>query len=114
VDLVAELAADAHACLAVLDGRDLHGEVARTGELLATVVGQDLEEGDNGRFRIARKVAKDRVISTIDTDARHGHKAAAWLRWLQGPHRRRPDSEIVTDTIVTGQHRRRLRCRDPH
>ena len=28
-------------------------------------------------FRIARKVAKDRVISTVDPDARHGHKTAA-------------------------------------
>jgi hypothetical protein len=33
--------------------------------LLATVVGQDLEEGDDGIFRIARKVAKDRIISTV-------------------------------------------------
>jgi hypothetical protein len=42
--------------------------------LLATVVGQDLDEGADGVFRIARRVAKDRVISTVDTQARHGHK----------------------------------------
>jgi hypothetical protein len=28
-------------------------------------------------FRIARKVAADRVISTVDPDARHGHKTSA-------------------------------------
>ena len=44
---------------------------------MATVVGQDLEVGDDGIFRIARKVAKDRVISVVDPDARHGHKTAA-------------------------------------
>ena len=31
----------------------------------------------HGVFRIARRVAKDRVISTVDPEARHGHKTAA-------------------------------------
>jgi hypothetical protein len=56
-----------------LDGRPLDAEVTAMAELVATVVGQDLEAGDDGVFRIARKVAKDRVISTVDPDARHGH-----------------------------------------
>ena len=75
--LVDEMAKDAYACLAVLDGRELAPSVAQAAELLATVVGQDLETGDDGTFRIARKVAKDRVISVVDPDARHGHKTAA-------------------------------------
>ena len=100
--LVADLAADAHACLGVLDGRDLDGEVARIGELLATVVGQDLEETEDGSFRIARKVAKDRVISTVDTDARHGHKTSArGFDGYKGHIAEDPDSEIITDTTVT-------------
>ena len=45
--------------LAVLDGRELEPALAKAGELLATVVGQDLETDADGRFRIARKVAKD-------------------------------------------------------
>ena len=53
--LVAELAADGFACLGVLDGRDLTSEVTDAAELLATVLGQDLEAGDDGRFRIARR-----------------------------------------------------------
>jgi hypothetical protein len=100
--LVADLAADANACLAVLDGRDLDDHVARIGELLATVVGQDLEETDDGRFRIARRVAKDRVISTVDPDARHGHKTSArGFDGYKGHIATDPDSEIITNTTVT-------------
>ena len=76
-ELVDALVRDARAVLAVLDGRRLAPALQKAGELLATVVGQDLETGEDGRFRIARKVAKDRVISTVDPDARHGHKTAA-------------------------------------
>ena len=45
--------------------------------MLAAVVGQDLDEDADGVFRIARRVAKDRIISTVDPDARHGHKTSA-------------------------------------
>ena len=100
--LVADLAADAHGCLVVLDGRDLSGEVARIAELLATVVGQDLEETEDGSFRIARRVAIDRVISTVDPDARHGHKTSArGFDGYKGHIAEDPDSEIITDTTVT-------------
>ena len=51
--------------------------VAQAAVLLAGVVGQDLEEGADGVVRIARKVAADRIISTVDPQARHGHKTAA-------------------------------------
>jgi IS5 family transposase len=100
--LVAELAADGIACLSVADGRDLAAAVSQVAELLATVLGQDLEEGDDGRFRIARRVAKDRVISTIDPDARHGHKTQArGFDGYKGHIAVDPDSEIITDTTVT-------------
>jgi hypothetical protein len=102
LDLVADLATDAHGCLAVLDGSDLGVEVARIGELLAAVVGQDLEAGDDGRFRIARRVAKDRIISAVDPQARHGHKTAArGFDGYKGHIAEDPDSEIITDTKVT-------------
>jgi len=100
--LVAELAADGYGCLGVLDGRGLDDGVARAAELLATVVGQDLEQGDDGRFRIARKVARDRVISTVDPDARHGHKTRArGFDGYKGHAAVDPDSELITDTTVT-------------
>jgi IS5 family transposase len=100
--LVAELAADGCACLGVLDGWDLAAEVTQPAELLATVLGQDLEEGEDGRFRIARKVARDRVISTVDSDARHGHKTRSrGFDGYKGHVAVDPDSEIITTTIVT-------------
>jgi hypothetical protein len=100
--LVAELALDGFACLGVLEDRDLTEPVTQVAALLATVLGQDLEEGDDGRFRIARKVAKNRVISTVDPDARHGHKTAArGFDGYKGHVAVDPDSEIITDTTVT-------------
>ncbi len=65
--LIDALAVDALACLAVVDGRELSDPGTQAAGLLATVVGQDLETDDDGRFVIARKVAKDRVISTVDS-----------------------------------------------
>jgi AMP-binding enzyme/Transposase DDE domain len=100
--LVGELAADGYACLGLLDGGDLPEHVAQAAELLATVLGQDLEAGDDGRFRIARRVAKDRVIATVDPDARHGHKTQArGFDGYKGHVAVDPDSEIITDTIAT-------------
>lgn len=100
--LVHALAQDAYACLAVLDGAKLAPGVAQAVELLATVVGQDIETGDDGIFRIARKVAKDRVISVVDPDARHGHKTAARkFDGFKGHISVDPDSEVITATVVT-------------
>jgi IS5 family transposase len=100
--LVAELAADGYACLWVLEDRHLSEPVAQIVELLATVLGQDLEEGQDGRFRIARRVARDRVISTVDPDARHGHKTQArGFDGYKGHVAVDPDSEVITDTTVT-------------
>ena len=102
IELVDALASDGHACLAVLDGRELKGPVSRAARLLATVVGQDLEIDADGRFVIARKVAKDRVISTVDPDARHGHKTSArGFDGYKGHIAEDPDSEIITNTTVT-------------
>jgi Transposase domain (DUF772) len=57
---------DAHAVLGVLAGRRLTQAMAEAARLLAAVVGQDLEQAGDGSLRIARKVAADRVISTVD------------------------------------------------
>jgi hypothetical protein len=73
--LVDELVNDALAALGALDGRPLPLAAIEAADLLALVAGQDTEQGEDGVFRIARKTAKDRVISTVDTQARHGHKS---------------------------------------
>jgi hypothetical protein len=100
--LVDSRATDAYALLAVLDGRQLPAEVRQEAELLATVVGQDLDRGEDGVFRIARRVAKDRVISTVDPQARHGHKTSArGFDGYKGHLAEDPDSEIITATTVT-------------
>ena len=99
--LVDELALDAFACLMLLDGRGLEGEVGRAAQLLATVAGQDLDV-DGEVFRVARKVARDRVISTVDPDARHGRKTSAHaFDGFKGHSAVDPDSEIITATKVT-------------
>lgn len=100
--LLDELVHDALAALAVLDGEPLTAAARDAADLLAIVAGQDVEEGDDGVFRIVRGVARDRVISTVDPQARHGHKSQ---------HRRfdgykthasvDPDSELVDDVTVT-------------
>ena len=101
-ELIDALAKDARALLGALDGRELGPELEQAAALLAAVVGQDLDEGDDGVFRIARRVAKDRIISTVDPDARHGHKTSArGFDGYKGHVAVDPDSELITATTVT-------------
>jgi len=100
--LIDSRANDAWRALATLDGQELDPQVTEAAKLLATVVGQDLEEDEDGLFHIARKVAKDRVISTVDPDARHGHKTGArGFDGYKGHAAVDPDSEIITVTVVS-------------
>ena len=102
VALVDALAKDAMAVLAVLEGRVLPDGLAGAAALLATVAGQDLDCDEAGVFRIARRVAKDRVISTVDPETRHGHKTAArGFDGFKGHLGIDPDSEIITATTVS-------------
>ncbi len=100
--LVDALARDGYAVLARLEGRTLNEPVQSAAALLVTVLGQDLEQREDGVFRIARRVAPDRVISTVDPEARHGHKTAArGFDGYKGHIAIDPDSEIITATQVT-------------
>ena len=100
--LVDSRARDGQACLRVLDGQELDEPVELAARLLATVLGQDLQADGDGVFRIARRVAKDRVISTVDPDARHGRKTSArGFDGYKGHAAVDPDSELVTGTRVT-------------
>jgi hypothetical protein len=100
--LIDARARDAHAVLGVLQGRSLPAAVAEAARLLAAVVGQDLEQAGDGSFRIARKVAADRVISTVDPDARHGHKTSArGFDGYKGHASVDPDSELIMATTAT-------------
>jgi len=100
--LVDALARDGYALLALLDGRELGETVKQAAALLAAVLGQDLEQREDGLFRIERRVAPDRIISTVDPEARHGHKTAArGFDGYKGHIAIDPDTEIITATEVT-------------
>jgi hypothetical protein len=78
--LVSVLVNDANALLAALRDRERDEQAASAVGLLALVAGQDVEpaegsDGTDGRWRIARKVAEDRVISVNDPEARHTRKS---------------------------------------
>jgi hypothetical protein len=98
--LVSALVNDAGALLAALDDAELDEQAQTAVALLALVAGQDVEpaegsDGTDGRWRIARKVAADRVISTVDPDARHTRsrrRAAATATGRTWPPSRRPGS----------------------
>ncbi|MBS1838962.1 MAG: transposase, partial [Actinobacteria bacterium] len=66
--------------------------------LLALVAGQDVEPGDGpGRWRIARRTAEDRVISTVDPESRHAHKTRRSYRDGYKAHvAAEPDTGLVT------------------
>ncbi len=77
--LVDALVRDALALLEVLGDWELDGAAAEAVALLALIAGQDVEpvegsDGTDGRWRIRRGVAKDRVISVVDPETRHAHK----------------------------------------
>lgn len=101
--LIDALVGDAHRLLGHLPESEHGPKAADALALLALIAGQDVEtvegsDGTDGRWRIARQVAPERVISTVDTDARHAHKTV---------HRRQdgytahiaiePDTGIITD-----------------
>jgi hypothetical protein len=105
--LVDALVADAHRLLAHLPAQPPGPRAADAVALLALIAGQDVEpaegsDGTDGQWRIARTVAPDRVISTVDPDSRHVHKT---------PHRQQdgfkahlavePDTGIITGCALT-------------
>jgi hypothetical protein len=106
-ELVDALVGDAHRLLGHLPDQQLGPREAEAVALLALVAGQDVEpvaggDGTDGRWQIARRVAHDRVISTVDPDARHAHKTV---------HRRtdgftahvvvEPGTGLITNTRLT-------------
>jgi IS5 family transposase len=100
--LVDALVRDALAALEALDGQEIPDSATAAVELLALVAGQDVEQGEDGIFRIVRKVAKDRVISTVDPEARHGHKSRN--RHFDGYKAHLsidPDSELIDEVAAT-------------
>jgi hypothetical protein len=105
--LVSALANDANALVTALQDHDLEEQAASALALLALVAGQDVEpaegsDGTDGRWRIARKVAEDRVVSTVDPDARHTRKSPEARRDGYRAHLAAdPETGIITDEKLT-------------
>jgi hypothetical protein len=111
-ELVTTLVNDALAVLAGIEARYPGGEglepkAAEAVALLALVAGQDVEpaegsDGTDGRWRIARQVAPDRVISTVDPDTRHAHKSRERRQDGYKAHVVvEPDTGLITNTALT-------------
>jgi hypothetical protein len=105
--LVSALVNDANAVVAALAGAAVEEEAAAAVALLALVAGQDVEpaegsDGRDGRWRIARKVAEDRVVSTVDPDVRHTRKSPEARRDGYRAHvAADPQTGIITDEKLT-------------
>jgi Transposase domain (DUF772)/Transposase DDE domain len=105
--LVSALVNDANALVAALEDQELDEQAASALGLLALVAGQDVEpaegsDGTDGRWRIARRVAGDRVISVNDPEARHTRKSSENRRDGYRAHIMAcPETGIITGEQLT-------------
>jgi len=107
--LVSVLVTDAQHLLEVFADPEfeLTDRQAEAVALLALVAGQDVEpaegsDGTDGRWRIARKVAEDRIISTVDPEARHTRKSPEARRDGYRSHIVvEPETSLITNCELT-------------
>jgi IS5 family transposase len=104
--LVDGLVGDAHRLLGHLPDQELGPRAAEAVALLALISGQDVEpvegsDGTDGQWRIARQVASDRVICTVDPESRHVHKSVHHRQDGFKAHIAvEPDTGIITDCAL--------------
>ena len=96
--LVSALVNDALALLEAAKHTELTIEQDDAVGLLALVAGQDVApDKTEGTWRIAERVAADRVISTVDPEARHLHNSQSTYRDGDKAHLGvEPDTGLVT------------------
>ena len=91
------LLAEAHRA-APSEDSEAHGALALLEQLLA----QDVVQDDDGQHVLRQGVAKDRVISTVDPEMRHGRKSASTrFDGYKGHVAVEPESELITEVTVT-------------
>ena len=106
-ELISALVNDADAVVAALHDAELEDGPAAALALLAATAGQDVEpaegsDGTDGRWRIARAVAEDRIISQVDPESRHARKN--WHTRTDGYRAHlaaEPGTGIITDEDLT-------------
>lgn len=101
--LVSALVSDALHIIDCLPVNGLPEEQERAVALLALVAGQDVEPGEKpGEWRIARAVARERVVSTEDPESRHVHKSRSSHRDGYKAHLAvEPETGLITANTVT-------------
>lgn len=101
--LVSALVTDAINIIDCLPVSGFDEDQERAVALLALIAGQDVEPGEEpGTWRIARAVAKDRVVSVVDDESRHAHKSRSSYRdGYKGHVACEPESGLVTANTVT-------------
>jgi hypothetical protein len=105
--LVSALVTDALTVVNAFTGTTLAEPAAQALALLALLAGQDVEpaegsDGTDGRWRIARRVAPERVISTVDPQARHVHKTVHHRQdGFKGHIAVEPDTGLFTAATLT-------------
>jgi hypothetical protein len=105
--LVSALVNDALALVNALADNQITPEASEAVALLALVAGQDVEpaegsDGTDGRWKIAHRVAEDRVISTVDPEARHTRKSPEARRDGYRAHLvAEPGTGLITDEELT-------------
>lgn len=66
------------------DGLLENEQIKAAHDLLRELIGQDFDIDPDGVPRLHRGTRSDRIISTVDTEMRHGRKSSQTpLRWLQ-------------------------------
>jgi hypothetical protein len=101
-ELVDALVTDALRLLEALAAKPVDDEAAGALGLLALVAGQDVEQDHDGTWRIAQRVAPDRVVSTVDPETRHMHKSRSEYRDGYKAHLAvEPETGLVTSAVLT-------------
>jgi hypothetical protein len=100
--LLNRLVIDAQVLLAAVKDTDVPPDVAAALSLLERILGQDFKTPEDGPAELIQGVAPDRIISTVDPEARHGHKTEArHFDGYKGHIAIDPESELITATEVT-------------
>ena len=100
--LVDALVTDALALLRDLEPTTTDPEATAALGLLALVAGRDVEQDQDGTWKIAQRVVPDRVVSTVDTEARHMRKSRSEYRDGYKTHIAvEPETGLITAAALT-------------